>query len=162
MSFQNYFIYKDKVYGIGTKVKLKSTARFDIIGSMSTKITNINDVKNVAYTFKGGSTDGHFIFWWQEIDNNLYMKYGIKSQVTVLNPEEDIEEIVEPIEVQLVSWQQNAIQNMFDGKTITDVFGGILIYIVVMCVGAIFKGSWMIWIVATAIFIWWLLNQYKN
>ena len=51
---------------------------------------------------------------------------------------------------------------MSDKNVCADVFVGVLIYIVIMCIGAIFKDRWMIWIVATAIFGFWLLNQYRN
>jgi hypothetical protein len=162
MSFQNYFIYKGMAYGIGTKVKIVSSAPFFIIGAIGTKMENLDEVKNQIYTFDSGTTDGEFFFRWNEIEDQLDMKYGIRSQVQLKNLDNEILEVVEPVYVRLVSWQENAINNMFNKEVAADVFGGVLIYIVIMCIGAIFKDRLVIWLVSTAIFSWWLLNQYRT
>lgn len=162
MSFQNYFIYKGMAYGIGTKVKIVSSAPFFVIGAIGTKMKNLDEVKNQIYTFDGGTTDGEFFFRWHEIESESDMKYGVRSQVQLKNLDSEILEIVEPVDVQIISWQENAIHNMFNKKVVADVFGGVLIYIVIMCIGAIFKDRWAIWLVSTGIFGWWLLNRYRT
>ena len=162
MSFQNYFVYKNVAYGIGTTVKISQSANFSIVGASGTNIKNINEVKNKTYTFTGGTTNGEFIFKWREFDDDLDMMYGIRCQVTLSDVDAHILQIINPIEVQLVSWQKNAINNMFSKDACVDVFGGVLTYIVIMCIGTIFKGNWIIWLVSTIVFVWWLLNQYRN
>jgi hypothetical protein len=161
MSFQNYFIYKNVAYGVGTKVKIISTAQFSIIRTIGSKMKNTDEIKAQIYTFSGGTTEGKFYFLWQEIDNLFDMKHGARSQVELINLDKEILEIVEPVYVKLVSWQEKAISNMLNGETVTDIFGGVLIYIVVMAIGTIFQARLLIWLFSTVVFLWWLLNQYK-
>ena len=161
--FQNYFMYKGKAYGIGTKVIFKPTVEFDMCYLNNSKSNDPEVVKREPHTFFRGCTNGRCEFeWCESIYDSTQYQYQAHSRVTTFNPDADILKIVEPIEVELVSWQHKAIQNMFSGKASVDVFGGVLIYIVVMCVGAIFKDNWLIWIVATIVFIAWLLNQYRE
>ena len=161
-AFKDYFVYKGKAYGIGTKVKISQSANFSIIGAIGTKMKSLDEIKSQTYTFDRGTTGGEYFFSWFEIEEEWSRKHGVRSQVQSRNLENDITEIVEPVEVQLVSWQEKAINNMLGGKTVANVFGGVLIYIVVMCIGAIFQARWGIWLFSTAIFIWWLLNQYRT
>jgi hypothetical protein len=162
MSFQNYFVYKGKTYGVGTKAKIVSSANFSIIRGTLTKTNSFDEVKEQIYTFTGGTTDGKFTFWWRETDDPWEQKYVARSQVTIKNPNNEILEIVEPVYVHLVSWQEKAIDNMVNKKATVDVFGGALMYVIIMLLALIFKDRWAIWIVATAIFGWWLLNQYRT
>lgn len=162
MSFQNYFIYNNVAYGIGTKVKILSTVRFSIVKTIGSKIKNADEIMAQAYTFYGGTTDGKFYFRWQEIDDQFDMKYGARSQVELVNLDKEILEIIEPVYVNLVSWQEKAIDNMLNKKAVADVFGGVLIYIVVMAIGTIFQARILIWLFSTIVFIWWLLNQYRT
>lgn len=160
--FQNYFIYKGKAYGIGTKVRFKQTVQFSIITPFASSCRNEAEIKNQIYTFKNGTTDGNYFFWWYETVDPWEQQYLSRSQATSRSPDDDILEIVEPVYVELVSWQQEAIQNMLDKNVCTDIFGGVLTYIVIMALAFIFEDRWAIWIVGTAIFIWWLLNQYRT
>lgn len=162
MSFQNYFIYKGIAYGVGTKVKIVSSAPFFVIGAIGTKMKNLDEVKNQIYTFDSGTTNGEFFFRWNEIEDQFDTKYGVRSQVQLKNLDNEILEIVEPVYVQIISWQENAINNIFQNKTVADVFGGVLVYIVIMCIGAIFKDRWTIWLISTTIFGLWLLNRYRT
>ena len=163
MAFKDYFIYQGKAYGIGTKVLFKPTVQFEMCYLKYSKAKDAEISKREPHTFFRGSTDGIYEFDWSESIYNS-TEYGSQahSRVTTFNPDEDILEIVEPVEVELISWQRKAVKNMFSGKAAVDVFCGVLIYIVVMCIGAIFQARWAIWIFSTAIFIWWLLNQYRT
>ena len=86
-----------------------------------------------------------------------FPEYGV-----INDPDEEIAKIIEPVYIKIVPWQEKSINNMISGESHSDVFGGCLIYIVIMLVGAIFNARWMIWIFATIIFIIWLLNQFKS
>ena len=162
MSYQDYFIYKGQAYGIGTKVKLARSVQFFTEGSSLSKLKNADDFKVQTYTFTHGTTDGVFTFWWKENEDPWDEKYYARSQAVVNNPNEQILEIVEAVHVELVSWQKKAINNMISGEVPADVFGGVLLYIVIMLVALIFNDRWIIWIFATVVFIWWLLNQYRT
>lgn len=162
MSFQNYFIYHGQAYGIGTKVRFKQTTQFAMITPLVSSYRNEAEIKNQIYTFKNGTTDGVYLFWWYETINPWEQQHLSRSQVTTRNPDDDILEIVEPVYVELITWQQKAIQNMSDKNICTDVFGGVLIYIVIMALALIFKDRFVIWTVSTGIFMWWLLNQYRT
>ena len=161
--FQDYFIYKGKAYGIGTKVRFKPTVQFEMCYLNNSYSKDKETIKREPHTFFRGCTNGRFEFdWCESIYNSTEYRYQAHSRVTTFHPDEDILEIVEPIEVQLVSWQRKAVQDMFSGEAVADVFGGVLIYVVVMCIGAIFKARFGIWIFSTVVFVWWLLNQYRT
>lgn len=147
----NFFIYHNVAYGVGTKVKLKESVHY--------KTHNTNVTKNDDYVFYLGCQNGNNIFRWCGPDERRDV---FRGQIWVQNCDEDIEKIVEPVYVHLVSWQEKAIDNMVNKKVTTDVFGGILMYVIIMLLALIFKDRWIIWIVATAIFGWWLLNQYRT
>lgn len=162
MSFQNYFIYKNVAYGIGTKVKIIPSANFSIIRTIGSNMKNADEIKGQTYTFQRGTTDGEFFFVWQEIDDALDMKHGARSQVKITNLNKEILTITDPIYVKLVSWQEKAISNMFGGERVVDIFGGVLIYVVILLVGTIFQARLLIWLFSTVIFLLWLLNEYKS
>ena len=147
---REYFIYKGVKYGVGTKILLSD------IGCQKHYISQKN--KDKPHTFMFGFNDGRYIFNWTD---ERGWKYG-RSDATISSLDEDIKEIVEPIYVELVPWQKQALNNMFNKETYADVFNGVLIYIIVMLVGVIFNARWLIWIFGTIIFIIWLLNQYRN
>jgi len=159
MSYQNYFIYKGVAYGIGTKVIFSNSVNpnMQIILRRKTK----EEIKAMPHTFTNGSTTGYFNFSWYE-NGKDYSKYHCFSRATIWNPDEDIKEIVYPVYVKLVTWQEKALHNMIDKTVSPDVFGGVLLYIVIMLIGAIFVDRLLIWLLATAIFIGWLLNQYRD
>lgn len=148
---KGYFVYRGVAYGTGTRVKLKEHMHCP---------TYVDIVKDDIYVFYNATQNGIHMFHW---DDSAERPKHIKDlQKNIYNCDLDIAEIVEPVEVQLVSWQQKAIQNMTSRKACVDVFGGVLIYIVLMCIATIFKGNWILWILITTGFVWWLLNQYRN
>lgn len=147
---REYFVYKGVMYGIGTKVLLSD------IGCKKHYVSEKN--KNKPHTFRFGSNDGWYIFNW--IDEGG-ARYG-RSNVTIYDLNEDIKEIIEPVYVKFVPWQEKALENMINKKVSSDIFGGALLYTIIMIIGAIFIDRWLIWIFATAIFIIWLLNQYRT
>lgn len=148
---KGYFIYHGIAYGIGTKVRLKEHVYCQ---------TYSHIVKNDIYVFYNSTQNGLYMFHWNDsVDRPKHIK-GL--QINIYNCNLDIAEIVEPVYPQWISWQQNAIQNMSNKRACTDVFGGVLIYIVIMCIAVIFKARLMIWAISTAIFIWWILNKYRT
>ena len=150
-STKDYFVYKGVAYGVGTKVRLKQHVFHEPYADI---------VKNDIYEFYHGTQGGLHLFQWA--DTVQRPKHITSLCRQIYNCDADIAEIVEPVEVQLVSWQRKAVQDMFSGKAVADVFGGVLIYVVVMCIGAIFKARFGIWIFSTVVFVWWLLNQYRT
>lgn len=147
----NFFIYHNIAYGIGTKVKLKESVHY--------KTHNTNVARSDTYVFRFGCKSGDNIFEWCGPNERREV---FRSTIWIQNCDTDIEEIVEPVYVEPVSWQHQAFDNMVNKKVTTDVFGGVLIYIVVMLLAFIFKDRWMVWTVGSAIFVWWLLNQYRT
>lgn len=161
MSYQGYFIYKGVAYGVGTKVLLSDTVN-PLIHTIPQRKT-VEEVKKMPHTFKWGATNGYFNFdWYEDGYNQSCHQYYCYSQVTIHNIDEDIKEIVEPVYVKLVPWQKKALDNMLNGYVKPDIFGGVLLYIVSMVVGALFYSRLLIWVVATVIFVIWLLNQYRT
>lgn len=147
---KEYFIYKGVVYGIGTKVILSE------IGCKKHYISQKN--KDKPHTFMFGSSGGSYIFNWVDERGG---KYG-SSGATIYNLDEDIQKIVEPVYVELVSWQEKAISNMVNKTVSPDVFGGCFLYMIAMIVGTLFIDRLLIWAFATVVFVVWLLNQYRT
>jgi hypothetical protein len=148
---QNYFIYKGVAYGIGTQVIFYEHIYKHIFNSKAI---------NQPHTFTGGSSDGWLGFYW--IDDTIPRPKIYYNNKSIYSPDEDIKEIVKPVYVELVPWQKQALSNMVNKTVSPDVFGGVLIYIVVMAIGALFKSILLIWVFATVVFIIWLLNQYRT
>ena len=128
--YQGYFIYKGVAYGEGTEVLFSD--------KVHRKYYFSSELKNKPHKFIGGSTAGWLNFRWQEGDD---WKYDKHSNVTIYNVDDEIAQIVNPVYVKLVSWQKQAWDNMRTKKVQPDVFGGWLLYIVVMLVGFIFKDA---------------------
>lgn len=147
---KEYFIYKGVAYGIGTKILLSD------IGCKKYYISQKN--KDKPHTFMFGSTGGWYVFNWVDERGG---KYGC-SGATITDLDEDIKEIVEPVYVELVSWQQKALDNMINKAVSPDIFGGVLLYAIAVIVGALFIDRLLIWVFTTVIFICWLLNQYRT
>ena len=148
---KGYFVYRGVAYGTGTKVRLKEHVHCPTYAYI---------VKNDIYVFYNGTQDGLYMFHWNDtIERPKHIK---DLQKNIYNCDLDIEEIVEPVYPQWISWQQKAIQDISNKKVCADVFGGVLTYIVIMCIGAIFKDRLAIWLISTVIFSWWLLNQYRT
>ena len=158
----SYFLYKGTAYGKGTKVLLAEKTKPMISFPLGSE-QNIEEIKNKPHIFNNGFADGRYNFIWNECEGNKWdYKYHTRSQVFINDPDEEIAKIIEPVYIKIVPWQEKSINNMISGELHSDVFGGCLIYIVIMLVGAIFNARWMIWIFATIIFIIWLLNQFKS
>ena len=149
--YQGYFIYNGVAYGEGTTVLFSD--------KVHQKHYFSSELKNKPHRFIGGSTAGWMNFRWQE---DVDWKYNKHNDVTIYNVEDEIVAIVHPVYVELVSWQKQAFYNMKTKKVQPDVFGGWLLYIIVMLVGFIFKDVIIIWIFATIIFTVWLLKQYRT
>lgn len=149
---REYFIYKGVKYGIGTKILLSD------IGCKRHYISQKH--KDEPHTFGFGSTDGRSNFHWR---HQYGGQYGF-SNATILDCyiDEDIKEIIEPVYVEFVPWQKNAIDNMINNTIHPDIFGGVVLYILVMVIGALFYARLTIWVIATITFIIWLLNQYRT
>ena len=161
MSYQGYFIYKGVAYGEGTKVLL-SDAVIPHIHTIPKRMT-AEKVKKMPHTFKWGTTNGCFYFDWYESGySQSSSQHYCYSQVTIYNINEDIIEIVDPVYVQLVTWQEKALDNMFNKTVSPDIFGGVLLYILIMIIGSLFYARLLIWVFATVVFVAWLLNQYRN
>lgn len=147
---ENYFTYNGITYGIGTKVLFAE--------SVHKKYFFTDKSKNQPHMFFAGSSDGCKRFAWQECQS---WKDGEYSNIDIYNPQEDIALIVEPVYAELIPWQKAAIGNIVHKKVNPDVFGGWVLYIVVMAVGLIFNDTLSIWGFATVIFTIWLLYQYR-
>lgn len=147
----NYFIYRGVAYGVGTKVKLKEHVHY--------RTHNTDVAKNDNYVFYLGCQNGNNIFRWCGPEERREI---FRDSIWIRNCNEDIAEIVEPVYAELIPWQKKAIQNMSNKNIHADVFGGVLMYIVVMVLALIFKDRWAIWTISTGIFVWWLLNQYRT
>ena len=160
MSYQGYFIYKGVAYGVGTKVLLSNKTKFSAYNIPRGK--TIDEIRKMPHTFKWGSTNGEFHFYWHEKDNDRLCNRYCNSYAKVTTPDEEIEKIVEPIYVKLVSWQEKAFDNMMNKTVSPDIFGWVLLYVVAMLVGALFYARVLIWVFATVVFVFWLLSQYRT
>ena len=161
MSYQGYFVYKGVAYGVGTKILLSDLANPDIHTIPRRKTSK--EVKGMPYTFTGGSTNGVFNFsWYEDGYEQYYSQHYCYGRATLRNIDMEILKIVDPVYVELVPWQKNALDNMFSGNMHPDIFGGVLTYIIVMIGGAIFFDRLLIWVFATVVFVIWLLNQYRS
>jgi hypothetical protein len=106
-----------------------------------------------------GSSNGWKGFYWE--DNTIPRPKIYYNNISIYNPNKEIKEIVEPIYVKLVPWQQKALDNMIDKTVSPDVFGGVVLYILIMILGSLFFARLIIWVFSTVVFVVWLLNQYR-
>lgn len=149
---KDYFVYKGVTYGVGTKVRLNK--------SVHLKYYNTDKTKDKLYTFICSFDDGYNLFRSEGSGNPE--EWWMCGQIQLYNYEEEIEEIVSPVYTKPIPWPQKATEDMLSGRVYADIFGGVLIYLVIMAVGTIFYNRLLIWICATALFIIWLLNQYRT
>lgn len=149
---KDYFIYKNVMYGVGTKVLLND--------SVHLRFYNTTRAKDRPYTFTCSFSDGYNLFC-SESSNNPKEKW-MCGQIQLRNYDEDIKTIIDPVYVELVPWQQKALDNMINKTVSPDIFGGVLLYAMAMIIGALFIDRLLIWVFATVIFICWLLNQYRT
>ena len=122
-----YLYYKGQYYDAGTKVKIRNKS-----GEIETA------------TYLGGGSYEPYV-----------------SYFSLNKPETYIVEIIEPV-YYYPQQQDDAKKSSVFTRTGSgswnshdNVFYGLLLYIAVMIVGAIFKDRWLIWIMATVIFFGW-------
>ena len=146
----DYFVYHNTAYGVGTKVIFTD--------EFYHKYYYSNDAQGQAYTFVRGLSNGVSLFHWDECNDSHSV---FNSTIELLHPDQDIKEIVSPVYVNIVPWQHKAVDNIIHNKAQPDIFGGCLLYAIIMIVGLIFIDRWLIWVAGTFIFIAWLLKQYR-
>ena len=147
----DYFVYKGVAYGVGTKVLLNE--------SVHLRFYNTTRAKDRLYTFVCSSSNGYNLFRGEGSGDPK--EQWLCGQIRLANYDEDIKKVIYPVHTEIVSWQKKALDNMVNQTVCPDIFGGVLLYIIIMIVGALFFARLTIWIFATITFIVWLLNQYK-
>ena len=147
---RNYFYYKGKCYGVGTVVKIKP----ETYGS-GREIERCNGVAK----FVGGLDSGYLKFSGIVPPGDSYCGIAIMT-----NPEDRIEKIIEPVYYEYKSTWQVALDNYkkTPKNCRADIAPGTIFYIVAMVVGTIFKARVGIWILATIIYIRYLVNMYRD
>lgn len=148
---RNYFDYKGIRYGVGTIVKIK----WEPYGCRS----NIEKCNGIA-EFVGGTDDGYIRFKGI-VPGEEYRYYGIGW---IAKPEDKIEKIIKPVYYEHKPNWQIAVENYEKTHPALrpDVAPGTILYIAAMLVGSIFKGNWVIWIIATVIYINYLIDLYRD
>jgi hypothetical protein len=147
---RNYFDYKGKRYGVGTVVKIK----WEPYGSRR-EIERCNGIAK----FVGGLDSGYLKFSGIVPPGERYCGIAIMT-----NPDDRIEEIIEPVYYEHKSNWQIAMENRkkTPPERRPDIAPGTILYIAVMLVGSIFKGNWVIWIIATCVYIKYLIDMYRD
>ena len=147
---RNYFDFHGVRYGVGTVVKLK----LDCNGNLR----EIERCGGIA-RFVGGFESGLLTFSGVEPVGYIPCNIGIRG-----NPDNKIEEIISPVYYEHKPSWQIALDNY--QKTPKgcrrDIAPGTVLYIATMLVGSIFKGNFIIWIVATLIYMRYLINIYLD
>lgn len=147
---QNYFDFQGKRYGVGTIVKFKSSEY-----NINSEIKRCDGVA----TFIGGLDSGYLRF---KGDVPLGVRYcGI---AIFDSPENRIEKIIKPVCYDNKPIWQIAVNNYkkTPASSRADIAPGTILYIAAMLVGAIFKGNWVIWIIATFCYLKYLINIYRD
>jgi hypothetical protein len=147
---RNYFDFYGVRYGVGTIVKLKP----ENYGCGR----NIKRCNGIA-KFVGGFEDGYIKFSGIVPAGSMYCGIG-----WIAKPEEKIEKILEPVYYENKPTWQIAMANY--QKTPkdrrADIVPGTIFYITAMVVGAIFKGAILIWIIATILYLNYLIDIYRD
>lgn len=150
----NYFIFKNSAYGLGTKVRFNDKVKIDYFHRPYSP--------KPVFEFVSGYENGIKQFNYTTSDNIQRASAQIKCADKSHSVDDYVIEIVEPVFVEFVPWQKKALNNIINGNVKADVFGGVVLYIVVMIIGALFFARFIIWIFATVVFAIWLLNQYRT
>lgn len=129
MSINRCLYYKGKYYDIGTKVKIKTKRKGEIV-TIFRGFRRYDGLTEHDY-YSGMSSEYYIV----EIIEPVYYK----------EPEPDSTK------------KANAFMQTGSGSwnSHDDVFHGFLLYIAVMLGGIIFNDRWLIWIIATVIFFGW-------
>ncbi len=147
---RNYFDFRGKRYGVGTIVKLKSEEY-----GCGREIQRCHGIAK----FVGGLESGYIKFDGIVPLGERYCGIG-----WVAKPEDKIEAIIEPVYYEYKPTWQIAMENY--SKTPkhsrADTAPGTILYIAAMLVGSIFKGNWVIWIIATCVYLKYLVDIYRD
>ncbi len=148
---KNWFEYNGKYYGSGTVVKIKPEI-----------YQNLQSVKKCGgiLKFVSGTTNGWMYF------NNTYGKESEHRAgiADFYRPKDIIEKIITPVYVELEPIWKTAANNYNrrDDKYNHLAFTGTTIYVFVMAFGTLFYARWLIYIVATIIYLIYWVNKYRN
>ena len=147
---RNWFDFRGNRYGVGTIVKLKSEQY-----GCGREIERCNGVAK----FVGGLESGYIKFSGIVSPGERYCGIG-----WVAKPEDKIEEILDPVYCDMKPVWQVAMDNYSKTPPArrADIAPGTILYIAVMLIGAIFKGNWAIWIIATFCYLKYLVNIYRD
>ena len=146
-----YFEFKGKRYGVGTLVKIKH-------GGLYTSKREIERCNGIA-RFKHGLDSGILSF-----SGIIPPGTGYCGLVVYGNIEDSIEEILEPVYYEYKSTWQIAkanYQNTPKNRR-ADISPGTILYVAAMLVGTIFNARILIWIVATILYLRYLINIYRD
>jgi hypothetical protein len=147
---KNYFTYRGKNYGYGTVVKLKPEMYRGI-----PKIENCNGVME----FYEGLTSG--VVRVRIVTDDIRKKGGMDIMVS---PEDAIECIITPVYAELRPTWEKALENYHktDKYHRPDTFLGTLLYIIIMIGGTLFYDRILIWVVATIVYLRYMINKYRD
>ena len=147
---RNYFDFQGKRYGVGTIVKLKPEEY-----GCGRNIERCNGIAK----FVGGLDSGYIKFSGIVPLGAAYCGIG-----WVAKPEDKIEEIIEPVYYEYKPIWKIALDNYRDTpkNRRADIAPGTIIYIAVMLVGSIFYARIGIWILATILYLRYLINIYRD
>ena len=148
---QRYFDFKGVRYGVGTIVKIKP----EQYGSRR-EIERCNGIAK----FRGGfAHSGYLSFSGIVPPGTGYCGIAVRTI-----PEDRIEKVIEPVYYKHKPAWQIAIENYSKTPRAcrADIASGTILYIAAMLVGAIFKGNWVIWIIATYFYLKYLVDIYRD
>lgn len=147
---RNYFDFKGIRYGVGTIVKIRP--------SPNKYNREINRCGGLA-KFVEGLDSGYLKFSGIVPEGERYCGIGIFN-----NNVEMIEEIIEPVLYDNKPTWQIAVDNYRETPKgmRADIFPGTILYVAVMLVGLIFNARIIIWIIATILYISYLINIYRD
>ena len=147
---KKYFTYRGKNYGYGTIVKLKPEVYQGLV-----RISNCDGVLE----FYEGLSNG--ICKFRVVTDEISKKSSIHLKMPLENT---IEYIVEPVEIVPQPTWQNALENYSRTPkgTRPDVTQGVIIYIAVLLLTAIFNDRIGLWIIETILFFIYLINAYRD
>lgn len=147
---RNYFDFQGIRYGPGTVVKIK----LEPYGSRR----EIERCGGVA-RFVEGYDSGYLKFVGDPLEGCLPCNISIRT-----NPDDRIEQIITPVYYEYKPAWQTAVDNYKNTHPARrpDIAPGTILYIAAMVIGAIFKGNWVIWIIATFMYVKYLIDIYRD
>ena len=147
---RNYFDFQGERYGVGTIVKLKPEEY-----GCGRNIERCNGIAK----FVRGLDSGYIKFSGIVPPGTGYCGIG-----WVAKPEDKIEEIIEPVYYENKPIWKMALDNYQNTpkNRRADIAPGTIIYIAVMLVGSIFYARIGIWILATILYLRYLINIYRD